>query len=284
MPTHQKSPQRKCQPLIEEHRPRSLDEVIGQPAAVRQISNVLARGWGGRAWWISGPSGTGKTTLARIIANEGAEGWCTIELDASQISSSWLDEAESTMHLYGAPPKGGRCWIINEAHGLRRSSCIQRLLVLLDPLPNHVCFIFTTTTEGEQLLLEDKVDAPPLLSRCQVVRLESGSKTREAFAKAVRCIAQEWDMDSQPLSDYRHLADTEDCNMRFMLQRVESGLRLPPAPPPGSKAKAETAAGNGATGAATGGCGFCGCEIPKGRKYCGTEHFFAKLHEQKRRR
>ena len=143
-------------------------------------------------------------------------------------------------------------------------------------MPDHVCFIFTTTTEGEQLLLEDKVDAPPLLSRCQVVRLESGPQTRAAFAKAVRSIAQEWNMDGQPPADYLYLADAEDCNMRAMLQRIESGLPLPKA---GSKAKAKTAGKHLA-----GGCGFCGCEIPKGRKYCGTEHFFAHLRQQKRRR
>ena len=56
--------------LFEKYRPKTFDEVLGQDKAIHKIELLLARGWGGRAWWISGASGAGKTTLARIIAGQ----------------------------------------------------------------------------------------------------------------------------------------------------------------------------------------------------------------------
>ena len=54
-------------PLYERYRPTSLDQVIGQPKAVKRIQTVGNPG--GKSYWISGISGSGKTTLARVIAN-----------------------------------------------------------------------------------------------------------------------------------------------------------------------------------------------------------------------
>ncbi len=59
--------------LFEQHRPKTLDAVLGQGKAVKTIERLLERGIGGRALWISGASGTGKTTLARIIADHIAD-------------------------------------------------------------------------------------------------------------------------------------------------------------------------------------------------------------------
>jgi DNA polymerase III subunit gamma/tau len=56
-------------PLYEKYRPRSFDAVICQNKAVRQLKKLAESGFGGKAFWLSGASGTGKTTLARIIAN-----------------------------------------------------------------------------------------------------------------------------------------------------------------------------------------------------------------------
>ena len=64
----------------------------------------------------------------------------------------------------------GRAYLINEAHGLSRPS-IRQLLVLLERLPSHVIFVFTTTNEGVEDLFEEKIDAHPLLSRCQEIKL-----------------------------------------------------------------------------------------------------------------
>ena len=45
--------------LHERFRPATFADVVGQDKALRQIQAVLSRGWGGRAWWITGASGVG---------------------------------------------------------------------------------------------------------------------------------------------------------------------------------------------------------------------------------
>lgn len=55
--------------LTEKYRPQSFDAVIGQDKAVRVLSRFADNGgFGGHAFYITGKSGTGKTTLARLIA------------------------------------------------------------------------------------------------------------------------------------------------------------------------------------------------------------------------
>ena len=103
--------------LFEKYRPTSFDEVLGQDKAIKKVKLLLDRGWGGRAWWLSGSSGTGKTTIARIIARCGADDFYVTEYDsADAMSVSEIGRLERDMS-YFAPGKGGRAFIINEAHG-----------------------------------------------------------------------------------------------------------------------------------------------------------------------
>jgi DNA polymerase-3 subunit gamma/tau len=68
--------------LCEQYRPRGFEEVVGQDKVIRKIHLLAKRSLAGRGYWISGQSGTGKTTLARLIAAEVASEWSTEELDA----------------------------------------------------------------------------------------------------------------------------------------------------------------------------------------------------------
>jgi DNA polymerase III subunit gamma/tau len=61
--------------LTERYRPASWSEVVGQEKVVQRLQALAKRGLGGRAYWLSGQSGTGKTTLARLIAAELASPW-----------------------------------------------------------------------------------------------------------------------------------------------------------------------------------------------------------------
>jgi len=210
--------------LHEQYRPRSFADVVGQPRAVRQIQAVMARGWGGRAWWITGASGTGKTTLAKLIAQAGADEYATEELDAQILTPARVRELEYEMRTLALGAKPGRAYLVNEAHGLRRDT-IRLLLVLLERLPRHVVIIFTTTKEGQASLFDDDAtgDASPLLSRCTEIVLAHDAKAQAAFAARAQEIATAEGIDGVPATVYQAAALKARGNMRALLQRIESG-------------------------------------------------------------
>ena len=76
--------------LTETYRPSTWSEVVGQDKAIGKLRAIGRNGFGGRAIWITGASGTGKITLARIVAAEVASDWATIEVDAGECTPAYL--------------------------------------------------------------------------------------------------------------------------------------------------------------------------------------------------
>lgn len=212
-------------PLFEQFRPALWSDVIGQDKVISRIENLRRRSrLSGRAYWISGQSGTGKTTIARLLAADIADPFMIDEVDAETLTPSQLQAWERSSALCGWG-KGGRVFIINEAHGLKKT-VIRQLLVTLERIPSHVAWIFTTTRDGQDNLFDENMDAHPLLSRCQDLALTTQGLAK-SFAARVAAIADSEGLNGRPIEDYVKLAKRCRNNMRAMLQEVELGVMLP---------------------------------------------------------
>lgn len=213
-------------PLFERARPRDFDQVVGQDAIVKRLTSMEARGQlGGRAFWISGLSGTGKTTLAKIIAGKVASEFATTEIAVKQLDTKALDEWERSTRSRCIDGRG-HALIVNEAHGLKPNT-IYQLLDVLERLRDYCVVIFTTTNEGQAALFEDCIDTAPLLSRCVNLQLQStGADLELAFALHVRKVAQAENLDGKPIADYLALVRRHRHNLRACFQSVDSGELL----------------------------------------------------------
>lgn len=211
--------------LAEKYRPRSWEDVVAQDKVVKQILSLKARGsLAGRAYWLSGQSGTGKTTIAKLIAAEVADEFCIEELDAAALTVADLQRIERESNSFGFGVKTGRAYLINEAHALRKP-VIRQLLVYLERLPSHAVICFTTTIEGQKGMFEDCDDASPLLSRC--VRLDLARQgLAKPFAERARMIAVAEGLDGKPIERYVKKMQDNGNNLRSTIQQIDAGEML----------------------------------------------------------
>ena len=212
--------------LYEQYRPDTLEKVIGQDKIVSMLDRLVSAGRAaGRAYWFSGKSGTGKTTLARILAESVAHPDMVQEIDAGTLTPAALKVIESDLLSFGwGSERTGRAIIVNEAHGLRKDT-IRALLVALERIPKHVIWAFTTTKDGNDSLFEECDDAAPLLSRCIAMQLTCQGLCKTFAARAME-IADEIGMGGQPLESYEKLAKKCGNNMRAILQQIDIGSMI----------------------------------------------------------
>ena len=210
-------------PLYEEHRPGCWDELVGQEKLVKRMDVLRRRGLVGRVFWLTGTSGTGKTTAARLIAGEIADPYAVVEVDAQDLKLDVVREFEE-MCRFRPLGKGCHVFIVNEAHGLS-SKVVSRLQTVLeqDNVQRTSTWIFTTTLAGHKRLFDGVMDACTFMSRAIELELEHGEDVVLAFALRARSIAQGEGLDGKPIGDYVNLVRDCGCNLRKALQRIEAG-------------------------------------------------------------
>lgn len=166
--------------LYRKYRPRSFEEVLGQEHIVSVLKNAVKAGRISHAYLFSGSRGTGKTSLARILAKEaGCSDVDLIEIDAA--SSRGIDEIRALREAVRFSPMQGKVkvYIIDEAHMLTKEA-FNALLKTLEEPPEHAIFILATT----------ELDKMPetIISRCQNFSFRKISE--EVLRKALKNIAQ----------------------------------------------------------------------------------------------
>lgn len=165
--------------LYRTYRPSTFEEVAGQKHIVKTLQNALNTQKIAHAYLFTGPRGTGKTSMAKLVAKalnceEGIGHQCNhcsnclainngshpdvIEIDAA--SNNGVDDVRDIIERVKYSPMKGRykVYIIDEVH-MMSASAFNALLKTLEEPPAHVIFILATTEPHKVL--------PTILSRCQ---------------------------------------------------------------------------------------------------------------------
>jgi DNA polymerase III subunit gamma/tau len=165
--------------LYRRHRPGSFDEVVGQQHVVRTLRNAVEQGKVHHAYLFVGSRGTGKTSMAKILARSlncerggptitpcgecescvtisGGTSIDVIEMDAA--SNRSVDDVRDLRERVAYAPTGGRwkVYILDEAHMLTKEAWNAFLKTLEEPPPNTVFVLATTEAHKVMATIADR--------------------------------------------------------------------------------------------------------------------------------
>ena len=226
--------------LARKYRPKSFADVAVQTHVSNTLRGAIARGRVAHGYLLCGPRGTGKTTLARVLAMalncenrsesgepcgqcvscvriwSGASSLDVVEIDAA--SNRGVDDARELRERAMYAPSGENRWkvyIIDEAHMLTREAWNALLKILEEP-PPRVVFVFATT-EPQKIAQF----AAPVLSRLQRFDFKriSGAEIRSRLANVLSSENVEADPDALAM-----IGRAADGSMRDALSLTDQVL------------------------------------------------------------
>ncbi|MCD6177730.1 DNA polymerase III subunit gamma/tau [bacterium] len=189
--------------LYRKYRPRTFSEIVGQEHIVQTLTNAIVEGMVSHAYLFAGPRGTGKTTIARLLAkslnclNRKEKEFepcnkCSSCLEIEQGRAIDLMEIDAASHrgideirelrdgIRFSPTKSKyKVFIIDECHQLSKDAANALLKTLEEP-PSHAIFILATTEIHKMI--------PTIVSRCQ--RFDFRKLTAQEIVKKLKNIVQ----------------------------------------------------------------------------------------------
>jgi DNA polymerase III subunit gamma/tau len=195
--------------LYRRHRPRSFADVVGQEHVVRTLRNAVQRGQVHHAYLFVGSRGTGKTSMAKILAaclncERGPTvepcGTCescrsiasatsldVIEMDAA--SNNSVDDIRDLRERVAYAPVSGRhkVYILDEAHMLSSQAWNAFLKTLEEPPPRTIFVL--ATTEAQKVL-------PTVVDRCH--RFDFGRPSADQVAQVLHRVAEQEQIAVEP--------------------------------------------------------------------------------------
>jgi len=216
--------------ITEKYRPRDLSEVAAQKTAIALIENSIARsGLAGSSWWLSGATGTGKTTIAMILAEEFTQTEFTItEIVGRDVSVDDLREYERSMAFF--PMGKGRCLVINEAQDLS-DAAVSLLLSLVEKVnkSKHDMIVFTAMVDVLELKNDPMNRWRALTGRCNQVNLADTDSPvfRQEVVEYLEGVAASEGIHG---ADIQSLCEKSGWSIRATLNALDMQVRIPDTP------------------------------------------------------